>query len=152
MLKFKLIKYYRKRRRSTWNFNQWLSLNSFYQPSSLSWMQITREFSTNITGILNGYLDIWSFCTVKKPVWQVGQDYAGHVKGEKNVRHFKVPMTRNFVAFSGWLPYFKIRNNRPSRLASYTWPFFCAMKVRFGGQKVSPLSAPPKRLCYIAVT
>ena len=27
-------------------------------------------------------------------------DYAGHVKGEKNVRHFKVPMTRNFVAFS----------------------------------------------------
>ena len=30
--------------------------------------------------------------------------------------------------------------------------FFCALKVRFGGQKVSPLSARPKRSCYIAVT
>ena len=35
---------------------------------------------------------------------------------------------------------------------SFPWPFFCALKVWFGSQKVPQLSAQPKRSCYIAVT
>ena len=53
-----------------------------------------------------------------------------------------VLITRNFFVLHFWLiAVIKIRNNRPQRLASSRWPFFCALKLRFGAQKVSPLSA-----------
>ena len=42
---------------------------------------------------------------------------------------------------------------RPLHPASSSWPFFFALKVRFGGKQVSPFFyARPKRLCYVAVT
>ena len=64
-----------------------------------------------------------------------------------------VLITRNFFVLHFWLiAVIKIRNNRPQRLASSRWPFFCALKLRFGAQKVSPLSARLKWSCNIAVT
>ena len=45
-----------------------------------------------------------------------------------------------------------VQNLKLSTLVSSPWPFFCALKVQFGEQKVSPYSARPKRSCYVAVT
>ena len=56
--------------------------------------------------------------------------------------NIKVPMTPIFCFGIFWLvAVFKIRNNPPKRPASSPWPFFRALKVRFGGQKVFLLSA-----------
>ena len=52
----------------------------------------------------------------------------------------KVPLTRNLFGIFWFISVFRIRNNRPWHQASYFWPFFWALKLRFGGQKVFPLA------------
>ena len=57
-----------------------------------------------------------------------------------------------FFCVFQYIVVFKIWNHRPQRLTSSPWPIFYALKIPFGGPKVSPFSARPKRSCYIVVT
>ena len=50
-------------------------------------------------------------------------------------------MIRFFFCIFWLIAAFKIKNNRPKRLPSSPWLYFCALKARFCAQKESSLSA-----------